>query len=239
MKAILISGFEKPEKGKEDMPLDFIDDCKSLTKYLLKKVGLKKKDILAFDPMKIKRLKLHGLFGNISKFIGLYSNEPLIIYYSGHGEEGHWNMRANSKNGESKYFFKFPRLLRILRKRSAPLIVIADCCYGMYIRKELKKLSYPWLLLGLAPETRVGFSSVWPQIKLLWSNRRIAVPLYNNYSGRLVKSVKFKSFNKKLYGFKYGVGKHLRKFFFSYRYKRTKVNLRAGSDLDHLMYPKK
>jgi hypothetical protein len=239
MKAILISGFEKPKKNKEDLTLDFIDDCKSFAKYLLKKVGLKKEDIFIFDPTKVKRLKLRGLFGNISEVARLYPDEPLVIYYSGHGEEGHWNLRANSKDGESEYFFKFPRLLRILRKRSAPLIVIADCCYGMYIRKELKKLSYPWLLLGLAPETRVGFSNVWPQIKLFWSNREIAVPLYNNYSGRLVKSVKFKSFNKKLYGFKYGVGKHLRKFFFSYHYKRTKVNLRAGSDLDRLMYPKK
>lgn len=239
MKAILISGFEKKQKNKDDQTPDFIDDCKRFARYLILKVGLKIDDVHVFKPIKINTISLWGLFESIRSIVDSSPNEPLVIYYSGHGEKTHWNLRANKKNGESSYYFKFKRLRRILQKRNGPLIVIANCCYGMALKKELKRLSCPWLLLGLAPETRVGYGSMQAQLELLWSNRETIFPLYENSSGRLVKSIKIKSYKKIFYGFKYGDGKHFRKFFFNHCYKKVKVILRAGSNLDYLMHPKK
>ncbi|MHB9019428.1 MAG: hypothetical protein ACYC3G_00925 [Minisyncoccota bacterium] len=239
MKAILISGFEREEKHKDKQTSDFIDDCKRFAKYLILKVGLKNTDISFFKPTKIKLINLWGLFESVRNTINSYPNEPLVIYYSGHGEKTYWNLRATKKSGERNYFFKFKRLLGLLKKRKAPLIVVANCCYGMVLKKELKKLNYPWLLIGLAPESRVGYGSMQAQLELLWSHRQIFFPLYEDSAGKLVKSIKIKSYNKKFYGFKYGDGKHFRKFFFNFNYKRIKIVLRAGSDLDHLMFPKK
>jgi|GEM_PF-2128826 len=237
MKAILISGFERAEKHKDNQTPDFIDDCKRFAKYLILKVGLKNKDISFFKPTKIKSINLWGLFESIRDVIDSYSNEPLVIYYSGHGEKSYWNLRATQKSGERNYFFKFKRLLGLLKKRNAPLIVVANCCYGMVLKKELKKLNYPWLLIGLAPESRVGYGSMQAQLELLWSHREKLVPLYENASGKLVKSLKVKSYRKKFYGFRYGDGKHFHKFYFLHSYKRVKISLREGYDLDYLMYP--
>ncbi len=238
MKAILISGFENKKVKKNNLTQDFLHDTKRFARYLILKAALNIEDVFVFKPTRIKEINLWGVFECIRQIVDLYPKEPLIIYYSGHGEKKYWNLRANKKDGERAYFFKFKRLLRILQKRSAPLIVIADCCYGMSLKKELEKLSYPWLLLGLAPETRIGYGSVEKQIELCWSRRMLARPRYDNDT-RLVSFIKFKSYNKNFYGFKYGDGKHFRKFFFIYRYKKVKVVLRAGSDLDHLMFPKK
>ena len=247
MKAIIISGFEKSRARKNNkkknrlMPSltpDFIDDAKRFARYLILKAGLQIDDVFVFKPSTIKTMGVWGMFECFKNEVDLYPNEPLIIYYSGHGEKGYWNLRANDKKGERRYFFKFKRLLRVLQKRNAPLIVIADCCYGMSLKKELKKLNYPWLLLGLAPENRVGYGTIERQIEFFWLRHKRALLRYDN-DIRLVSSIRFKSYNKKFYGFKYSDGKHLKKFYFLYSYKRVKVVLRAGSDLDHLMFPKK
>lgn len=243
MKVILINGFEKAKKNEDNLTNNFIRDCKRFSRYLLKKVGLERKDIFYFNFE--KGIKVNAFLRNLKNVVDLYPNESLIVYYSGHGEKDYWNLRKDSWNshtnkyqGNKKYFLKFPRLLRIFQKRSLPLIIISDCCYGMSLGKKLKKLSYPWLLLGLAPETRVGYGSVQSQITKNWSKHCRANPKYDN-GNKKVRYIKIKSYNKNLYGFRYGDGKHFRKFFFSFRYKRIRVVLRAGSDIDHLCYPKK
>jgi hypothetical protein len=109
----------------------------------------------------------------------------------------------------------------------------------MFIRKELKKLKYPWLLIGLAPETRLGYGSVGQQAILYWFRNKPANPKYDNGHGRLVRAIKYKSYNKKFYGFKPDGKGGLRKFYFLSSYKMKKIVLRAGTDLDYLLYPKK
>ena len=244
MKAIVISGFEYPKKKKkngmrpENLTPEFIEDTKRFVRYLILKARLKIDDVFVFKPSKIKTIRLWGLCECVRQISNLYATEPLVIYYSGHGEKKYWNLRHRGKKGDPSYFLKHRRLFNILRKRSAPLIVIADCCYGMAIGKYLKKLNYPWLLLGLAPENRVGFGSVERQIEMFWSHGFRAFPKYD-IGEEIVETIKFKSFNKKLYGLKYLGRRRFRKFYFSYSYKTVKIILRAGHDLDYLLFPKK
>ncbi len=242
MKAILISGFEYPNKKKlkkgkyENMTPELIGDTKRFARYLVLKARLKIDDIFVFKPSRIKMMGIWGLFECIREIIDLYPNEPLVIYYSGHGEKKYWNLRANRSRGEPSCFLRFRKMARILSRRSAPLIVIADCCYGMAIGKHLKKLNYPWLLLGLAPENRVGYGSIERQIELFWSKRMLARPRYDNNK----KLVSFIKLNVRLYDFKLGKGRRLKKFYFSsYAYKKVRAILRLGSDLDYLLFSKK
>ncbi len=238
MKAIVISGLGKKKGKNEALTSEFMRDCKFFIRYLIQSVGLKTSDVYFFKPNTVKIMRLWGLFESIKETIRLYPDETLLIFYSGHGERGYWNLQPYTKE-ERSYYFKFKRLLRILKKRNAPLIVVADCCHGMFIRKELKKLNYPWLLIGLSPENKTGYGSVGQQAILYWSRGKNANPKYDNGSGRLIRFIKFKSYNKKFYGFKPDGKGGLRKFYFVSSYKIKKINLREGVDLDYLLFPKK
>ncbi len=238
MKAIVMCGFGRRNSKKEALTSEFMRDCKFFIRYLVKRVGLKTEDVHFLKPGTIKTMRLWGLLETIKEIVRLNPNEPLLVSYSGHGEAGYWNLRPHTKEKKT-YYFKFKQLIRILKKRNAPLIVVADCCYGMSIRKELKKLDYPWLLIGLAPQTRVGYGSIGQQAMLYWSRNKPANPKYDNGNGRLLKFLRFKSYNKKFYGFKPNGKRGFRKFYFLSSYKMKKVNLRAGTDLDYLLYPKK
>ena len=239
MKVIIISGFEIPKKGKDDLTGNFIRDCILFRRYFLTELGLLKKDILFFDPKRIKRIKLKGLIKGAREISSLYSAEPLIIYYSGHGEKSYWKLFSNQKKGSpNSYFFYHRRLLSAIKNHAAPIIVIADCCYGMSLKRELRKLKCGWLLIGLAPKNRIGYSHLFlGQITRKWLKRRIANPVYKTETGR-ARYIRIKSFDKKNYGLRYYGGK-FHKYFYRYSFKKIKIVLREGDNLDYLCYPKK
>ena len=237
MKAILIAGLEI--KKDEKKALDFTKDCKKLRQYLLKKVRLEKKDIHFFSPKRILNIKLRGLLNKMDRIISRNSREPLLVYYSGHGLSKMLSLYEINNRRVKSYSLHFSRLLKALRGHNAPMIVVSDTCFAMSLKHHLEGLQRPWMLIGLAPEGQYGDEDgVLSQIIRSWSRRRPADPKFNT-GKRLVRSFKVKRYDRTKYGFMYGDGKHFRKFFFSYHYKRIKVVLRAGSDLDHFVYPKK
>lgn len=235
MKAILIAGLEE----KTNKPVQyFTKDCKRFRRYLLKKVGLEKKDVYFFNPKRILKIKLRGLLNKIGKIVSGNSGEPLVIYYNGHGLSKLWSLYEINDKRVKSYSLRFDALLNILKNQRAPLVVMADTCFSMSLRRYLERLPCPWMLIGLAPEGRYGEGSVLGQVLKSWSKKCTANPKFNTGKS-LVRYFKVKRYNQTKYGFRYGDGKHFRKFFFSYSFKRIKVVLRAGSDLDYLMHSKK
>jgi hypothetical protein len=95
------------------------------------------------------------------------------------------------------------------------------------------------MLIGLAPEGQYGESAgILGQVIKSWSGRCPADPKFDT-GKRLVRYFKVKRYDQTRSCLLYGNDKRFHKFFPYYSFKRIKVVLRAGSDLDHLLYPKK
>ena len=236
MRVILISGTER----KTNKPVQyFAKDCKRLSRYLINRVGLKKKDIYFFDPKCILKIKLRGLLNKIKEIVNKNSNEPLLIYYSGHGLSKMWSLYELNDRRMKSYSLHFDALIRAVKDHNSALIVVADTCFAMSLKHYLKKLRFPWQLIGLAPEGRYGESDgILGQVLKSWSRHYPANPKFNT-GKRLVRYFRIKKYDRTKYGFRYGEDGCLHKFFFCYSIKRIKVVLRAGIDFDHLLYPKK
>lgn len=236
MKVILISGLEI----KTNKPVQyFAKDCERLRRYLLKKVGLKKKDIYFFDPKCILRIKPRGLLNKIKWIISKNSNEPLLVYYSGHGLSKMWSLYELNDRRVKSYSLHFNALTKAVKDHNSALIVVANTCFAMSLKHYLKKLRYPWQLIGLAPEGRYGESDgVLGQIIKSWTRHYKANPKFNT-GKRFVRCFSVKRYDQTKYGFRYGDDGCLHKFFFSYSIKRIKAVLCAGLHFDHLLYPKK
>ncbi len=241
MKAILISGSEIVKFGEDSQAKDFVNDRTIFELFLRKRVGLEKRNVFRFDFEKIRKFKISGLIKRIKKVVGADPEEPLIIYYSGHGREKFWSLLEKNEKPVKKFAFYNRSLMHALKKQLGPLIVIADSCYAMSLKRHLEKIDRPWLLLGLAPENLQGMGGglLTNEVLKAWQNRKNVYPKFEKSSGKRVGSVIKKSYNKKFYGFKPDGKGGLRKFYFMRLRTKVKIVLRAGSDLDHLMFPKK
>ncbi|MDO8443275.1 MAG: caspase family protein [bacterium] len=236
MKAILISGLEKKTNKQVQY---FAKDCKRLRRYLLKKVGLKQKDISFFSPKRILNIKLKGLLSKVGKIVSKNSSEPLLVYYSGHGLSKMWSLYEINDRRVKSYSLCFTRLMKVLKNHNAPLIVVADTCFAMSLKRHMEELRCQWMLIGLAPEGQYGDEAgVLGQVIESWLKRRPADPKYNT-GKRLVRFFKVKKYNQTKYCLLYGSDKRFHKFFPIYSFKRIEAVLREGSSLDYFVYPKK
>jgi len=236
MKAILICGAESVSfKGMLKVS-DLNYSCLNLYHYLRKNVRLPEENIFSYDGRGVLRLKANGIANEISRIIALDPYEPLVLYYGGHGLDGGWKLYKKSGKAADGYSLDHKKLANVLQKQQGPLIIIADCCYAMSLKKRLKKLSCKLLLLGLSPENLVGYGSVVNQLVRKWASRKIANPLYDN-SYQKVRYVKVKRYLKPL-GWICIVGKKSRRYYPQGDSKKVKLVLRQGDDLDYLLYPK-
>jgi hypothetical protein len=246
MKAILIAGVESFLAKELPIVSDLGTGCLSFYSYLRKKVRLFEKKIFYYSGRDILRFKSKRLLSKIEKIILMSPSEPLVIYYNGHGLGGEWSIF--SENGIGKLCLNHKRLLKVLKKQQGPLIMIADCCYAMSIKEQLKKLKCEWLLLGAAPKNRIGYDDVSEkhtitygvisQIIRSWLKHKPANPKY--FDGeRKVRNVKKKIVDRSKYVLSYNSKKkEFKKFYYSYSFKKIKMVLRQGDDLDSLLYSK-
>ena len=109
-------------------------------------------------------IKLEDMLAKVSKI-----NEPLVIYYGGHGYRNGWQLGENHQ-------ISYKWLVARLKKRKRPTIFVNDCCFAMALQDHLHKLRCRYLLLGLAPKTLEGFESIVPALLDCWKNRRTADP---------------------------------------------------------------
>lgn len=200
MKALIISSYDKSIFPHLDSARFF--------KYLTDEVGMIKDDIVFYGRAE-HEAKL-SFYNVLLRMCELSKDEPLIIYYSGHGLKVGWDFKKNM-NISYEIIFKF------LEERSAPLIFINDCCFGMVAVDFMKEIKYAKMLIGLAPKNRLGESDkksiLLREIFRYWrkglpANPRFCVEKgkYCRYSGKKVKK---------------------------------KICLRWGDDLDRLIFPLK
>lgn len=109
-------------------------------------------------------LTLDDMLSRVAKI-----DEPLVIYYGGHGYREGWRL-------SEEYYVSYQNIIDKLTRRKKPTIFVNDCCFGMALQDYLRKLKCRYLLLGLAPKTLEGFDSVVPAIVNCWGNRRPADP---------------------------------------------------------------
>lgn len=250
MKAILISGIETVSEKGSNIVLDLGLNNLSFYLYLKYKVCLPEKDIFFYDGKDVLSLRAKGLLTEIEERVASKDPlEPLLIYYGGHGAIGKWPIFTKNKFGIKGFKLKHKNLRLVLEKQDGPLIIIADCCYAMSLKKQLKNLNCKWLLLGLAPKDRPGYlgdvrgsinshKGVIIQIMKSWLKHEPANPKYFN-GNKAVRYFKKKKYRKSNYCLYMGNNKKLHRYYFEYSFRKIKVVLREGDNLDCLMYPKK
>lgn len=238
MRAILISGIEKNDKNPNDVQ-DFSKKCVELYGYLFHKLHILPKDILFFIPKFVLKLKEKGILKEINTFISEKSFEPLIIYFRGHGSRYSWSLYSKNLISSECFHLRFRRMKWVLKKQRGPLIVIADCCHAMSLFDYLKELKCQKLFIGLSPKNGLGWDTVIESIIQNWQNHKLASPLYNMPKGRSVRYVKIKDYRKSKYCLFNGNDGMFHRYYYDYFFKKIKIVLREGDNLDYLMYPKK
>jgi len=250
MKAILISGIEAVSNKDSNIVSDLGINNLSFYLYLRCRAHLSKKDIFFYDGKDIISLKVRDLLGGIRKIVSSKDPlEPLLIYYGGHGAVDEWSIYTQNRRGIRGFELKHKYLRIALEKQRGPLIIVADCCFAMSLKNELKHLNCKWLLLGLSPEDRLGYigdvrgsinghKSVLIQIMKSWSKHMPADPKYYN-GNKVIRYLKKKNNRGSGYCLYMGGDKKFRKFYLTRRIKKTRIILREGDDLDYLLYPKK
>ncbi|MBU4347919.1 hypothetical protein KJ671_00180 [Patescibacteria group bacterium] len=265
MKVILIAGVESFLVKKLPIISDLGTGCLSFYSYLRKKVHLFEKKIFFYDGRDVLRLKTKRLLRKIEKIIAMNPSEPLVIYFDGHGLKGEWCLYVKNKTGG--FSLRYRKLIKVLKKQRGPLIIIADCCYAMDLEKQLEKLSCEWLLLGAAPKDRVGHYDVSEQfttsygviIQIVkdWLKHSPANPKYNPEKAGVapIRYIKEKIYSKTEYVLLYDSKKNIFKKsylpcfhktkkkvmgapYYVQSYDKIKIVLRAGDNIDHLLYPK-
>lgn len=250
MKAILISGIETSSNKRINIVSDFGINNLSFYHYLKYKVCLPEENVFFYDGKDVLNLKTAGLLAKIEEIVSSKNpQEPLLIYYGGHGAVGEWSISTINRCGIKGFELKHKDLRLVLERQRGPLIIVADCCYAMSLRKELKKLKCEWLLLGLSPSDRFGYvssvngsvnghKSVLLQIMESWLKRKPANPKYFN-GHRLIRYFKRKKHRNSKYCLYMGGDKKLHKLYLYCYTKKIKINLREGANLDYLLFPKK
>lgn len=235
MKFILLSGIEE-EKG--NLITTFSLECVKFFKYLSNKLSISKNKIYFFIPVKFLHLKIDGILDNLIKIIHENPLEPLLIYFNGHGQDGAWCFCTKDGRAFSPFVLPHRKLIRALREQRGPLIIIADCCYAMSLFESLNKLKCKKLLIGLSPKNMVGYDSVLDRVIEKWLSKKIADPLYDT-GKRKARFIKIIDYRRSKYCRFYGGDGKFHKYYFDYFVKKIRIVLRAGDDLDFLLYPKK
>jgi len=250
MKAILISGIETSSNKELNVVSDLGLNNLSFYNYLKYRVCLSEEDVFFYDGKDVLNLRARGLLAKIQEVVSLKDpQEPLLIYYGGHGAVDEWSINTINREGIKGFELKHKDLRLVLEKQRGPLIVVADCCYAMSLRKELKKLKCEWLLLGLSPGDRFGYlgdvkgsinghKSVLLQLMDSWLKHKPARPKYFN-GQQVVRYLKTKKHRNPKYCLYMGNDKKLHKYYLYCYTKKTEIILREGSNLDYLLYPKK
>lgn len=174
MKALIVSGFDKGI-------FPYVDSVRFFD-YLVNEVGLTKDDIVFYGPAEVKAgIIFYNVFFALSKST---INEPLIIYYAGHGSEEGWDL-----GGGMVIFYDL--IAKFLDSRLAPIVFINDCCFGMVAVDFLERLKCRKLIIALAPKDLVGEtdgkSLLLSEIFSYWRNRKIAEPHYRIKKASLPK----------------------------------------------------
>ncbi len=97
-------------------------------------------------------------------------NEPIVIYYGGHGYRKGWHLHDN-------YKIPYSVIVDALKSHKKPIIFVNDCCFGMALQDYFGVLKCLYLLLGLSPKTLEGFGSVMvDKIVHCWRHSKPADP---------------------------------------------------------------
>lgn len=198
MKALIVSSYDKSI-------FPHLDSVKFF-EYLVNEVGMIKDDIFFYG--RAEHEAKIGFYNILFRICELSKNEPLIVYYSGHGLKSSWDFERDTA-------IPYEAIFNFLGKREAPLIFINDCCYGMAAADFMKEIGYPKMLIGLAPKDCIGEAS--PKSVLLteifryWRKGLLADPRFRVVNGKFCR---------------YLVKKKT----------KIRVNLRWGDDLDHFMF---
>jgi|GEM_PF-1751378 len=167
MKVFIVTGY-----GAE---LCTYNDAADFFNYLVKEVGIKKDDIFFYGPAEYEaKINFYNIFAQICK---RSRNEDLIIYYSGHGLDNCWSLKDYAE-------IPYEVLAHFLQDRSAPLIFINDCCFGMAAVDFLKDLYCRKLIIGLAPKNLLGQSDdnvgsvLLPDLFSSWRKYTLAHPKF-------------------------------------------------------------
>lgn len=96
-------------------------------------------------------------------------DEPLVIYYGGHGQRNGWKL-------SSKYAVLYRDIVAALKNQRRPVIFLNDCCFGMALQDYLPRLSCEYLLLGLCPKTLTSYDSLVPAVVRSWRKSQPADP---------------------------------------------------------------
>lgn len=193
-------------------------DAASFFNYLVNEVGMTKDDIYFYGLAEYEAsVNFFNVFFHVSE---LSANEPLIIYYSGHGTKFGWNFSDG-------LFISYDELVGFLtlKPRKAPLILINDCCFGMAAASYFKELKTKKTIFGLAPKDSVGQndesgSFLLPELFRYWRRGKLAVP---SFKIRIDKDMPA-DFKEELKA----------EMMFT-----EKPSLRYGDDLDYLLFPQK
>jgi hypothetical protein len=194
-------------------------DAVSFFNYLVNEVGMTKDDIYFYGSAEYRaKLNFHNIFFHVCE---LSANEPLIVYYSGHGSRFGWDFSED-------LFISYEELVGflMLKPRKAPLILINDCCFGMAVVDYLKELKIKKTVFGLSPKDFVGQndesgSFLLPELFKYWRKGKLAAP-----------SFKIKIDGKDLPDdFKEELKKEAMSM--------EKIDLRYGDNLDYLLFPQK
>lgn len=218
MKALIISGFDwkkiKIQPYVECKKNFFSISGKIFYRFLRQELELPVEDISLYG-VKKRDFSADDLLKFIEEVDQKSKSEPLLIYYTGHGD-------CNTKRTypgwlfSDKIVFPYEALVEALGKRTAPLIVVNDCCFSMWLATYMEKLKCENLLIATAPKNRIGYESVKVinEILRFWEAGKPANPRYFN-NKKFLRNIRTKS------------GRII------------KVILRSGDALDHHCYSKK
>lgn len=200
MKALIVSSYDKSVFPHLDSVRFF--------EYLVNEVGMIKDDIVFYGRAEYEaKLSFYNVLFRICE---LSKDEPLIVYYTGHGLKTSWSFKKNTSIPYEIIFY-------FLEKRNAPLIFINDCCFGMVAADFMKEIKYAKMLIGLAPKNRLGESDkksiLLREIFRYWRKGLSANPRFCIEKGKYCRYS----------------GKKIRK----------KICLRWGDNLDRLVFPLK
>ena len=191
MKALIVSDFDKEIFSYADSAR-FFD-------YLVNETGMTKDDVVFYGPAEARTgINFYNIFLALCKAT---INEPLVIYYAGHGTEEGWNPKDD-------VIIYYEILAKFLDSRLAPLIFINDCCFGMAAADYLSTLKCRKLVLGLAPKNLVGEtdgkSLLLSDVFSYWRKGRLARPRYRIKKKYLPKE--FQNISVDSYALRWGDG---------------------------------
>jgi hypothetical protein len=189
-------------------------DAANFFNYLVKEVGISKNRILFYGPAEYEaKINFFNIFAQVCR---QSKNDPLIIYYSGHGLSDGWSFKDNTD-------IPYGLLVHFLKNRNAPVMLINDCCFGMIAAEYFKELKCHKLVIGLSPKNLSGqtddeFGSILlPEVFKFWRRYSLAFPRFKIDKKNLPEEMRDEFFYKMI----------------------SHLCLRCGDGLDALLFPQK